>query len=375
MDHHRVRSAQLVATGAKLPGKCCSLEILDWSLCLLRQGGLLPSCPTTVRMVQAHVPTYVIALLATGFGLIVGSFLNVVVYRVPRGESVVAPRSHCTACGAGILPRDNVPVVSWLVLRGHCRACGTKISVRYVVVELFTAAIFASLAVRLGVVVSLPVSLVLAAALVTVAAISTDGLSVPASVAAVPLAVAAAIAIPAEVAYHEWEHPGSAALGAAIAWIAVGVIEKVIAWAPRIRDSSSRQHNGLSKEEGPSKGVSSTREKLPAVRAGRGAGEQSTALIAGAMLGWFGFGVLVLGAGFILAGVLAGACLDGRRRFAENTERADQRYAPHTAFPAPMHEQSLTSRLRVPLTTAVVISIAAGTVLAVLLGGTVIPLV
>ena len=93
------------------------------------------------------------------------------------------------------------------------------------------------------------------------------------------------------------------------------------------------------------------------------------------MLGWFGFGVLVLGAGFILAGVLAGACLDGRRRFAENTERADQRYAPHTAFPAPMHEQSLTSRLRVPLTTAVVISIAAGTVLAVLLGGTVIPLV
>lgn len=83
-------------------------------------------------------------------GLAVGSFVNVLVWRVPRGESVVRPRSHCPRCQAGIRPRDEVPVVSWLLLRGRCRACGTTISLRYPLVETLTAAVFVVLALRLA---------------------------------------------------------------------------------------------------------------------------------------------------------------------------------------------------------------------------------
>lgn len=70
------------------------------------------------------------------FGLLAGSFLNVLIHRLPRGESVVFPGSHCPACGAAIRAYDNVPVFSWLVLRGRCRDCRARISVRYPVIEL-----------------------------------------------------------------------------------------------------------------------------------------------------------------------------------------------------------------------------------------------
>src|SRR5918997_863734 len=69
------------------------------------------------------------------FGALVGSFLNVVAHRVPLGESIVSPGSRCPGCGAPVRPYDNIPVVSWLVLRGRCRDCGTRISPRYPVVE------------------------------------------------------------------------------------------------------------------------------------------------------------------------------------------------------------------------------------------------
>ena len=78
------------------------------------------------------------ATFAGVFGAIVGSFLNVVVYRLPRHESLIAPASHCPGCGAPVKPYDNIPVLSWLLLRGHCRACGEPISVRYPLVELMT---------------------------------------------------------------------------------------------------------------------------------------------------------------------------------------------------------------------------------------------
>jgi leader peptidase (prepilin peptidase)/N-methyltransferase len=81
-------------------------------------------------------------------GLVVGSFLNVVIWRVPRGESVVRPRSHCPGCDAGIRPRDEVPVFSWLLLRGRCRDCRAPISARYPLVELLTGALFAGLALK-----------------------------------------------------------------------------------------------------------------------------------------------------------------------------------------------------------------------------------
>lgn len=79
-------------------------------------------------------------------GLLVGSFLNVVVWRVPRGESVVHPPSACPSCGHVVRPRDNVPVLSWLLLRGRCRDCRAPISARYPAVEAGTAVLFALVA-------------------------------------------------------------------------------------------------------------------------------------------------------------------------------------------------------------------------------------
>lgn len=107
-------------------------------------------------------------------GLLVGSFLNVVVWRVPRGESVVSPPSACPRCGHRIAAYDNVPVVSWLVLRGRCRRCGAPISVRYPVVELLTGLLFVGTALVVGLTWALPAFLWLAGISVALAAIDLD---------------------------------------------------------------------------------------------------------------------------------------------------------------------------------------------------------
>lgn len=107
-------------------------------------------------------------------GLVVGSFLNVVVWRLPRGESVVRPGSHCPACDATLRARDNVPVLSWLALRGRCRHCRAPISRRYPAVELLTAAVFAGLAARLGLDFALPAFLYLGGVGVALALIDLD---------------------------------------------------------------------------------------------------------------------------------------------------------------------------------------------------------
>lgn len=92
------------------------------------------------------------ALLLAGLvlGLLVGSFLNVVVHRLPRGESVVFPGSRCPACHAPIRPWHNVPVLSWLLLRGRCRACGARIALRYPAVELLCGLLFLAVLARYG---------------------------------------------------------------------------------------------------------------------------------------------------------------------------------------------------------------------------------
>jgi len=90
------------------------------------------------------------AVLAGIFGLIVGSFLNVVAYRLPRGESVVFPASHCPSCDTQIKPYDNVPVLSWLWLRGRCRTCHSSISARYPIVEAVTAALLVAVVLDKG---------------------------------------------------------------------------------------------------------------------------------------------------------------------------------------------------------------------------------
>jgi leader peptidase (prepilin peptidase)/N-methyltransferase len=79
-------------------------------------------------------------------GLIFGSFLTVVIHRLPRGESIVRPRSRCPRCGTEIRARDNLPVISWLLLRGRCRACGERISAEYPITELASGLLFAGAA-------------------------------------------------------------------------------------------------------------------------------------------------------------------------------------------------------------------------------------
>jgi len=92
----------------------------------------------------------VIVAFAFVLGLVVGSFLNVCILRIPAGESIVRPPSHCPKCGKPIAPYDNVPVLSWLVLRGRCRNCQAPISPLYPVVEFLTGALFAACALAFG---------------------------------------------------------------------------------------------------------------------------------------------------------------------------------------------------------------------------------
>ncbi len=118
--------------------------------------------------------TAFLAVLAGVLGLAIGSFLNVVIWRVPRGESVVSPPSSCPGCGAAIRPRDNVPVLGWLLLRGQCRDCEARISARYPLVEAGTAALFVTMALRFGADPVLPAYLYLAAVGVALALIDLD---------------------------------------------------------------------------------------------------------------------------------------------------------------------------------------------------------
>lgn len=107
-------------------------------------------------------------------GLLVGSFLNVVIARVPAGASVVRPPSACPRCAAPIAPRDNVPILSWLLLRRRCRGCAEPISARYPLVELLCAALFAVVALRFGLHAELPAYLYLAAVGLALAVIDLD---------------------------------------------------------------------------------------------------------------------------------------------------------------------------------------------------------
>jgi leader peptidase (prepilin peptidase) / N-methyltransferase len=108
------------------------------------------------------------------FGALVGSFLNVVIHRLPRGESIVSPGSHCPACDSPVRAVDNIPVLSWLVLRGRCRNCGAPISPRYPAVELVTAAAFAAVVATRGFDEDLWLQLPFVACLIALAGIDLD---------------------------------------------------------------------------------------------------------------------------------------------------------------------------------------------------------
>ena len=123
--------------------------------------------------------TALIVVASALLGLAVGSFLNVVIWRVPRRESVVSPPSHCPGCDAEIAPYDNIPVLSWFILHGRCRRCGVHISVRYPLVEAGTGLLWALLAWRFAESWALPAYLVLAAGLVALSLIDLDTFLLP----------------------------------------------------------------------------------------------------------------------------------------------------------------------------------------------------
>jgi leader peptidase (prepilin peptidase)/N-methyltransferase len=243
-----------------------------------------------------------LAVAAAGvLGLIVGSFLNVVIHRVPRGESIAHPASRCPHCGRRIAPWDNVPVLSFLWLRGRCRGCGARISLRYPAIELATGLLFAVLVARHGLVPMTAVYLPFAAALLAAAAIDFDHRIIPdrislggllAALAFVPLAQrASGEPLPAALAASA----GGALLGGGLLW-AVGFVHARVAVAM-----------GRSFEHWPGAG-----EALPRPRSldywtwfpGLGFGDVKLLAMIGAVLG--PFGVLEALVAAALAGLVGG---------------------------------------------------------------------
>jgi leader peptidase (prepilin peptidase) / N-methyltransferase len=151
-------------------------------------------------------------------GLAVGSFLNVVIYRVPRKESVVRPRSACPKCGTPIKERDNIPVVSWMLLRGRCRQCRATISARYPIVESFTAVLFVLAAIRFGRNWALPAYLVLLAALLALACTDLELYLLPKRIIYPALAMVSALLLLAAVATGDWHRLLIAVASGAVAF-------------------------------------------------------------------------------------------------------------------------------------------------------------
>lgn len=164
------------------------------------------------------------------FGLIVGSFLSVVSYRVPRKQSIVKPRSRCPGCDVEIAPRDNVPVASWLLLRGRCRRCGIRISARYPLTEIATGGLFAAAALRFGPTFELIAFAVLFAALVAITVIDLELRLVPKAIVWPVVAAGVVLLSAASIAQSDPARMIDAVAGAAAAF---GVLFLIHLVSPR----------------------------------------------------------------------------------------------------------------------------------------------
>ena len=144
------------------------------------------------------------------FGLAIGSFLNVVVYRVPTGKSVVSPGSSCPSCAAEIRPLDNIPVLSWLFLRGRCRTCAARISARYPLVEGLTCLVFVLVAARLGTDWALPAELAFTAGLIALAVVDAERFLLPRAIVYPTAALVSLGLVGAAGVEGRWGHLGIA---------------------------------------------------------------------------------------------------------------------------------------------------------------------
>lgn len=128
-------------------------------------------------------------------GAIVGSFLNVVAYRLPRHESLVTPASHCPKCGTPVKPYDNIPILSWLLLRGHCRSCSEPISPRYPLIEALTAALCVGAVLAHRSAASIALSIVLILLVVPAALIDLEHRIIPNRITALGAVLALLIGV------------------------------------------------------------------------------------------------------------------------------------------------------------------------------------
>lgn len=236
-------------------------------------AGYFPSSQSVIRVgtgdwqvlaTSVTVPRWAVVVAAVLVGLMIGSFLNVVIYRTPRHLSVVRPPSFCPHCGTPVRPLDNIPVVSWLALHGRCRFCSAPISARYPLVEAGTGTLFALVAAAAGPHWSVVGLCVAAASLCACAAMELDGQEPPPRVPEVGAALSvAALAAAAGVDRH-WAHFIGAVIGVALSVALV----PLLGWA--------------------------------ADRAGRGGvGRGWVLLPAGAVLGWCGTVGAASGAGVL----------------------------------------------------------------------------
>jgi leader peptidase (prepilin peptidase)/N-methyltransferase len=219
-----------------------------------------------------------IVAASVAVGLLVGSFLNVVIARVPAGESVVHPPSHCPKCGTELAPYDNIPVVSWLLLRARCRTCRAPISARYPLVEAGTALAFGVVAARIEWEPELAAYLVATAGLTALACIDIDTKRIP-NVILYPLTAAvAALLVIAAAVDDRWDDLGRAGIGAAIGFGALFVIHFV-------------RPDGM------------------------GFGDVKLAFLCGGLLGWFGLAEMVVGlyGGFVLGAVVGVVLIASKR--------------------------------------------------------------
>jgi len=214
-------------------------------------------------------------------GLMIGSFLNVVIWRVPRGESIVSPPSACPRCGHEIRPRDNLPVIGWLILRGTCRDCGNPISARYPLVELATGVLFAVTALLTGLSWLLPAMLYLVAIGIALALIDIDTKRLPNAIV-LPSYVVGAVLLALASANPGGESDWGAFVRALIGAAAMFTVYFVL---------------------------------LLIYPAGMGFGDVKLAGVLGLYLGWFGWGSLVVGwfAAYLLGGIFSIGLLLVRR--------------------------------------------------------------
>ncbi|PFG33094.1 prepilin peptidase [Sanguibacter antarcticus] len=214
--------------------------------------------------------TTLLATFAALLGLAVGSFLNVVIWRVPRGESIVRPPSACPGCAREIRSRDNIPVLSWLILRARCRDCHEPISAQYPLVEALTGVLFVLVFVRFGLTWELPAYLYAASIAVALSVIDIKVHRLPNAIVLPSYGVVSILLLVAAVGTGDWD----ALLRAGIAGAGLYVLYFIM---------------------------------CVAYPAGMGFGDVKLAALVGAYLGWVGWGALAVGAfsAFLLGGVFS----------------------------------------------------------------------